>query len=60
MRWSKKLGETAMTAEQMKLRSQLIMASTDYINNFDAAARTVQDKSLNPVDIDKKHALSIQ
>lgn len=46
-----KLGDTAVTEEQMKRRSQLIMATTDYLNMFDQAVNIINDKSLKEIDI---------
>lgn len=47
----KKIGDTASTPDQQKWRSQLIQASVDYINNFDSAAKMVQDTSMKPTDL---------
>ncbi|OAS21092.1 methyl-accepting chemotaxis protein [Paenibacillus oryzisoli] len=47
----KKIGDTASTPDQQKWRSQLIQASVDYINNFDSAAKMVQDTSIKPNDL---------
>ncbi|NOU86933.1 HAMP domain-containing protein [Paenibacillus sp. LMG 31460] len=46
-----KIGDTASTADQKKWRSQLIQLSVDYINNFDSAAKMVQDPNLKPTDL---------
>ncbi|CAN7659351.1 methyl-accepting chemotaxis protein [Paenibacillus sp. LjRoot153] len=46
-----KIGDTASTPDQQKWRSQLIQASVDYINNFDTAAKMVQDTSIKPTDL---------
>ncbi|SDN19477.1 methyl-accepting chemotaxis protein [Paenibacillus sp. yr247] len=46
-----KIGNTASTPDQQKWRGQLIQASVDYINNFDTAAKMVQDPSLKPSDL---------
>jgi methyl-accepting chemotaxis protein len=48
-----KLGDTAVTEEQLKWRSQLIMASTDYLNMFDQAVTIITDPSLKDIDIQK-------
>jgi|GEM_PF-484513 len=48
----KNIGDTASTPEQQKWRSQLIQASVDYINNFDTAAKMVQDPNVKPTDLD--------
>ncbi|MCD1258936.1 methyl-accepting chemotaxis protein [Paenibacillus athensensis] len=48
----KSIGDTAATPEQQKWRSQLIQASVDYINNFDTAAKMVQDPSMKPTDLE--------
>ncbi|CAN7384339.1 methyl-accepting chemotaxis protein [Paenibacillus sp. LjRoot56] len=47
----KKIGDTASTPDQQKWRSQLIQASVDYINNFDSAAKMVQDSNIKPTDL---------
>lgn len=47
------IGETAVTPDQLKWRSQLIMASTDFLNSFDQAVAIIQDKNLKEVDIQK-------
>jgi methyl-accepting chemotaxis protein len=47
----RKIGDTASTPDQQKWRSQLIQASVDYINNFDTAAKMVQDPNLKPNDL---------
>ncbi|KRF03741.1 hypothetical protein ASG89_02985 [Paenibacillus sp. Soil766] len=47
----KKIGDTASTPDQQKWRSQLIQASVDYINNFDSAAKMVQDPNIKPTDL---------
>jgi methyl-accepting chemotaxis protein len=46
-----KIGDTASTTDQKKWRSQLIQLSVDYINNFDSAAKMVQDPNLKPTDL---------
>ncbi|MDF2922978.1 MAG: hypothetical protein K0R57_1892 [Paenibacillaceae bacterium] len=45
------LGNTAVTEEQLKWRSQLIMASTDYLNMFDQAVAIISDPNLKEIDI---------
>lgn len=47
----KTVGDTAYTPEQQQWRSQLIMASTEFLNIFDRAAAIIQDKSLKEQDI---------
>lgn len=47
---SKQLGDTASTEEQMKWRSQLVMATTDYLNMFDQAVAIIADPSLKDVE----------
>jgi methyl-accepting chemotaxis protein len=49
----KRIGDTAATPELRKWRSQMIQASVDYINNFDTAARMVQDPNMKPLDLEK-------
>ena len=46
-----KIGNTASTPDQQKWRSQLIQASVDYINNFDTAAKMVQDPNIKATDL---------
>ncbi|WNR43292.1 methyl-accepting chemotaxis protein [Paenibacillus roseipurpureus] len=46
-----RIGNTASTTDQQKWRSQLIQASVDYINNFDTAAKMVQDTAMKPADL---------
>ncbi|MBP1989426.1 methyl-accepting chemotaxis protein [Paenibacillus eucommiae] len=48
----KRIGETATTPELKKTRSLMIQASVDYIDNFDNAARLVQDTSMKPSDLE--------
>lgn len=48
-----KLADTAVTDEQIKWRSQLIMASTDYLNMFDQAVNVITDSSLKEIEIKK-------
>ncbi|MDF2938814.1 MAG: hypothetical protein K0Q90_4187 [Paenibacillaceae bacterium] len=47
---SKQLGDTASTEEQMKWRSQLVMATTDYLNMFDQAVTIITDPNLRDVE----------
>ncbi|WP_438447978.1 methyl-accepting chemotaxis protein [Gorillibacterium sp. sgz5001074] len=49
----KDIADTAVTEEQLKWRSQLIMASTDYLNMFDQAVSILSDKSLKEIDVQK-------
>lgn len=46
-----KIGNTASTPDQQKWRSLLIQASVDYINNFDTAAKMVQDPNIKATDL---------
>ncbi|MFC5449377.1 methyl-accepting chemotaxis protein [Paenibacillus aestuarii] len=48
----KKIGDTAKTPEENKWRSQIITASTEYINNFDTASRMITDPSIKKADLD--------
>jgi methyl-accepting chemotaxis protein len=48
----KRIGDTATTDDLKKWRSQMIIASVDYINNFDSAAKMVQDPNMKPLDLD--------
>ncbi|MDR6879065.1 methyl-accepting chemotaxis protein [Bacillus sp. 3255] len=48
----KRIGDTAVTDEQRKWRSQLIQASVDYINNFDSAAAMIQGNGTNAKDLE--------
>ncbi|MEW9698389.1 methyl-accepting chemotaxis protein [Paenibacillus sp. SI8] len=48
----KQIGDTASTTEQQQWRSQLILASVDYISNFDSAAQMVQGNGTNPKDLE--------
>lgn len=50
---SKRLGDTASNDEQMKWRSQLVMATTDYLNMFDQAVAIITDPNLKDVDKQK-------
>ncbi len=47
---SKQLGDTASTEEQLKWRSQLVMATTDYLNMFDQAVTIISDPNLKDVE----------
>jgi methyl-accepting chemotaxis protein len=47
----KRIGDTATTPELKKWRGQMIQASVDYINNFDSAAKMVQDPNMKPLDL---------
>jgi methyl-accepting chemotaxis protein len=49
----KRIGDTATTPDLRKWRSQMIQASVDYINNFDSAAKMVQDPNMKPLDLEK-------
>ncbi|MFF2158049.1 methyl-accepting chemotaxis protein [Paenibacillus chitinolyticus] len=44
--------ETARTEEEKAWRGGLIVASADYINNFDAAAKLVQEKKVSPKEME--------
>lgn len=46
-----KVGNTATTPEQIQLRSQLIVATSEYMEVFDRAVRVIQDTSYNETDI---------
>ncbi|MGG1554856.1 methyl-accepting chemotaxis protein [Paenibacillus ferrarius] len=48
----KQIGDTASTPEQLVWRSKLIQSSVDYINNFDTAARMIQDSGMKPTDLE--------
>jgi methyl-accepting chemotaxis protein len=48
----KRIGDTATTDDLKKWRSQMVIASVDYINNFDSAAKMVQDPAMKPLDLD--------
>ncbi|WP_181592506.1 methyl-accepting chemotaxis protein [Paenibacillus sp. YN15] len=47
---ARQLGDTASTEEQMKWRSQLVMATNDYLNMFDQAVAIISDPNLRDVE----------
>ncbi|WP_409345337.1 methyl-accepting chemotaxis protein [Paenibacillus sp. MBLB4367] len=46
-----KIGSTAATPDQIQLRSQLIVATSEYMEVFDRAVRVIQDTSYSETDI---------
>ncbi|MFD0698688.1 methyl-accepting chemotaxis protein [Paenibacillus sp. GCM10027628] len=48
----KNIGDTASSPEQLQWRSQLILASVDYISNFESAAQMVQGNGTSPKDLE--------